>query len=44
MRGIVCKSRVLTSQTVSDKVKLWDKNARVSEREVRNEILIFFSV
>jgi hypothetical protein len=38
------KNRVLTSQTVSDKGKLWDKNARGSAREVSNNIRIFFSV
>jgi len=39
---IMCKNRVLTSQTVSDKRKLWDTNARVSEQEFKTN-RIFFS-
>ena len=38
----MCKNRVLTSQTVSDKGKLWDTNARVSEQEFKTN-RIFFS-
>jgi hypothetical protein len=41
---LMCKTRVLALQTVSNKVKLWITIARVSTQEVRNNILIFFSL